>query len=303
MTSGSSDEANTTNEPAPDAGDDLGSRVRERLGGLSRAEQKVARYLLNMPQEQLVFATAEELGQHTGTSDATVVRTARKLGYSGLPALKREVGGALVNTVAPATRLEQRLAAIGPDLERAVSTVFTEAREDLENTQAALDVDDVREAVSLLAHAREVMAFGVGGSELGARHLALRLNRLGQRARFVGSTGFRLADDLLPLGRDDVLVVYLPGRSLHELEVLLDHARSVGARRILISERNLAKRLRPLLDVSLYAAGGAGRIAAESTSAIALTDLLVHGVAAMHEARAIATRATLTTLRERLMRD
>ncbi|SDZ35215.1 transcriptional regulator, RpiR family [Saccharopolyspora shandongensis] len=282
--------------------DDLRARVQERLDGLSRAEQKVARYLLNMPQEQLVFATAEELGQHTGTSDATVVRTARKLGYSGLPELKREAGRALVTTVAPATRLEQRLASIGPDLERAMATVFTEARDELENTLAALKLEDVRTAVSLLSHAREVMAFGVGGSELGARHLALRLNRLGRRARFVGSTGFRLADDLLLLGRDDVVVIYLPGRALPELEVLLDHAQVVGARRILISERRLAKQFAPQLDVALYAAGGAGRVAAESTSALTLTDLLVHGVATLHETQAVETRNTLTSLRERLLR-
>jgi DNA-binding MurR/RpiR family transcriptional regulator len=288
-------------DQADNAADELRERVQQRLADLSKAEQKVARYLLNMPLDQLVFATAEKLSAATGTSDATVVRTARRLGFSGLPELKRVAGRAMVQSTAPAARLERQLANIGPDLRHAANTVFTEVHEELEETRAALDLDTVQEAVSLLAKAREVVAYGVGGSELGARHLALRLNRLGRRARFVNATGFRLADDLLGIGHDDVVVAYLPGRCLHDLKVLFDHSQAVGARRILVSERSLAAKLEPLLDVSLIAAGGAGRVVAESASALILTDLLVYGVAALHERDAVETRHLLTTLRARLL--
>src|SRR5690606_24530520 len=109
----------------------------------------------------------------TRTSDATVVRTARKLGYSGLPQLKREVGQALSSaTVHPAERLSRRIAALGSDISAMRRRIFSDAIESLELTQNALDDGQVQEAVGALAHASSIFVYGYGGSELGARHLA-----------------------------------------------------------------------------------------------------------------------------------
>ncbi|WP_408647515.1 hypothetical protein [Streptomyces geranii] len=45
-----------------------------------------------------------------------------------------------------------------------------------------------------LAEAREVLCHGAVACELGARHLAGSLGRIGRRARFAGDTGFAPAD-------------------------------------------------------------------------------------------------------------
>ena len=63
----------------------LEERVAARTDSLSAAERKVAHYLAAQP-DKAAFASAAELGRLTETSDATVIRTIKSLGYDGLPA-------------------------------------------------------------------------------------------------------------------------------------------------------------------------------------------------------------------------
>lgn len=57
-----------------------------------------------------------------------------------------------------------------------------------------------------------------------------------RRARFVGVTGFALADPLLALGQGDAVVVFQPGRQLAELHVVVEWARAVGARVVFVTD-------------------------------------------------------------------
>src|ERR1700704_6088477 len=77
-----SEVANTT---AP--GDDLEARIA-RSENLAPAERRGAEGLVDFrPEEALLSAAA--LAQRSGPSDATIVRTAKALGYRGLADLRR----------------------------------------------------------------------------------------------------------------------------------------------------------------------------------------------------------------------
>lgn len=279
----------------------LRERVEAMWPRLSQTEQRIAEALLRCPPEKLVFATAADLAELSGTSDASVIRMSRRLGYSGLPGLKREAGAALTRESAPRSRLERRIAELGPDLGAALTGVITDARERLDETELSQDPEQLSAAVGLISKAGEVIAYGVGGSELAARHLGLKLNRLGHRARHVGATGFRLADELLGLQADDVVVLYVPGRMLPDAQVLIERARAVGASCIAVSERDLAERLGDTVDVALIAPQSASGSTAEALTALIVTDVLLLGVAALDEPRALYTSDLLSTLRRRLI--
>ncbi|MFJ1702054.1 MurR/RpiR family transcriptional regulator [Kitasatospora sp. NPDC088346] len=271
------------------------ARVAEQLATLSPAERRVAEYLRNHVQD-VPFATAEQLARASGTSDATVVRTAKALGYSGLPDLKRELGRHFVDSSRPSS---VRRRPVDGDAGTVIDQVFDEAVDRLQQTRHRLDPAAFRRAVELLSGAHEVMAFGVGASELVARHLALRLGRLGRRTRVAASTGFHLADALLPLSAQDVLVVYAPGRLLDDLEVVLDRAAQVGAARILVTD-SLGPVLQDRVDVVLTALFSSGGLAGEELASIALNDALLLAVQAEDTGRAAAAGETLNRLREAL---
>lgn len=277
------------------AGETLRNRVAQRLADLSPAERTVAEYLRSHLNE-IIFATAGEIGVATGTSDATVVRTAKTLGYSGLPELKRGVGQEVGILTRPSVRLRHRIEQSGSDTTALLDHVFSEAADRLAETRRLLDEPSFVTAVDAIAQAREVVGYGVGPCEMAVRYLALRLGRLGHKARVAAATGFGLADELLALTGDDVVVLFAPGRLLRDHEILLAHAKTVGARTILISD-SLGETLAGLVHVSLMAADSPSGYTQEGFSAMLVADCLMLGVAGRDAARATAASELLNSLR------
>ena len=70
------------------ATDTYAERVGERGDSLAPAERRVAQLLLELGPEATLLSAAA-LAEQLGTSDATVVRTAKSLGYAGLAELRR----------------------------------------------------------------------------------------------------------------------------------------------------------------------------------------------------------------------
>ncbi|MEU8822037.1 MurR/RpiR family transcriptional regulator [Streptomyces sp. NPDC048636] len=279
----------------------LRAAVRDLWDELSASERSVAQYLANAPAEQLLFASAQELGSASGTSNATVVRALQRLGYAGLPALKRSLTTDFTSAVAPEVRLKQRIAHVGQDLEAIWSDVFDEARERIEHCRRLTDADTFKRAVTTLAEAAEVYCYGVAASELAARHLALALGRLGRRARFIGATGFAFADSLLPLGRGDAVVVFQPGRPLAEFTVLVERARAVGAKVLFVTDE-LGNAFEGRIEAVLTAPHTPTGITAESLAGLVVADALLLALATLDETRAVETSHQLTALREELLR-
>jgi DNA-binding MurR/RpiR family transcriptional regulator len=267
--------------------------ARIRAVRLTAAEQRVVDHLLGAPR-QAIFSTAEQIAEAAGTSDATVVRTARKLGYDGLPELRESLTDHVVGATGPAVHARAAAAATPAGV---VAQVFADAADRLARTAAAVDAEAFGAAVSLLADAHEVVAYGIGPSELVARALALRLTRTGRRARATGAAGFRLADDLMGVGPGTVVVLYLPGRRTLDAEVVLNHTRATGARSLLVTDS-----LTLAADVTLPAAHGPDDLTGEGLSAGVLTDALLLAVSARDEERVVAADQTLTRLRESLTR-
>lgn len=278
----------------------LRAAVRDMWDELSASERTVAQYLASAPAEQMMFASAQELGAASGTSNATVVRALQRLGYAGLPALKRELAADFTSALAPEVRLQQRIAHVGRDLEGIWNDVFDETQERIDQCRRLTSADDLKRAVEVLAQAREAFCYGVAACELAARHLALSLGRLGRRARFVGETGFALADPLLTLGQGDAVVVFQPGRMLAELNVVVERARAVGARVVFVTDE-LGEVFEDRVDAVLTAPHTPTGNTNEALTGLVVADALVLALTTLDETRAVEHSHQLTALREQLL--
>lgn len=277
----------------------LHTLVRTHWDDLSPAERSVCRLLTASPVEQILYSNAQELGSASGTSNASVIRTLRRLGYTGLPALKQEIAAPFTSEVAPEVRLRERIDRMGRDFTSLWGRVVDEARDRVEHVRTATSSEELTRAVEVLAEAEQTLAYGVGSSNIAAEHLALKLNRIGARARPIDTDGFRLADDLLGVHRGDAVVVFAPGRVLPEVEVLFERARAVGARSILVTDE-LADELRDGVDIVLSAPHTPTGMTAEALTGIIVADALVQAVATIHPDRAVRTSHELTAWRGRL---
>lgn len=276
----------------------LAERIGQRIGALSPAERRVAEYLWKHPG-MIVLSTAAELAEQTDTSDATVVRTVKALGYSGLPELKRAVGHQVVSDT-PATRLRHEVEQAGSDTAALLDELLAECVDRLTETRRLVAEPAFARAVELIAEADEVIGYGLGLSELPMRYLAMRLRRLGRRARSSAATGFRLADDLLPLGPGHLVVLNAPERLLPDLRTLVRHARGAGAKVLLLTDR-LGATLDSQVDVTLPAVQSPSRLSAEGLSAAYVLDCLLLALAKRNPASAAEHSELLASLRGRLV--
>ncbi|MET9602122.1 MurR/RpiR family transcriptional regulator [Streptomyces sp. NPDC006459] len=123
--------------------------------------------------------TVSALAEHTGTSEATVVRTARLLGYPGYRDLRLALAALAAQQesgAAPAVTVD---IAVDDPLADVVAKLAHEEAQTLTDTAAALDLTQLAAAVTALAAARRIDIYGVGASALVGQDLAQKLLRIG----------------------------------------------------------------------------------------------------------------------------
>lgn len=135
--------------------------VQRRAGTLNPRQRRLARFLLEN-QAQVSFLTANAVGSAVGTSGATVVRFAQRLGYSGFSELRESLRD--VNPPFP-TFLEQ----LGTLADQPFSSpadlvrlVLRYEQENLAGTARALDPMAMQEAARAISEARSVTLIGSG---------------------------------------------------------------------------------------------------------------------------------------------
>jgi len=294
-----SDQSAATGQTPGDVIAELRSRIRERWEGFSPAARAVCRSLAERSAEELLFLSAVELGAEAKTSNATVIRTVQALGYSGLAELKAKIAAPFSRSTRPEWRARKRVESTGDDLENVWQRVLAESLERIELMQPTFSLSDYQHAVQLLLDARHTLTYGFGASFVAADHLALILRRAGLRSSCLQAGGFRLADDLLGIEGGDVVVLFAPGRSVVEVEILLEQTRAVGAASVLITD-DPASKLAEQVTVTLHSPTTPTGLTGEPLTSIVVADVLAQGVAASDVEKAVATSERLTNLRRRL---
>jgi DNA-binding MurR/RpiR family transcriptional regulator len=285
----------TVAEPKPPS---LQERVAARIGTLTATERRVAEYLSAHPQEA-AFSSAEELGRATGTSDASVVRTAKALGFDGLPGLKRSLQGHLQSLLTPASRLNASLETVGDGPEAILSATLRDHIERLTEAERTIDSGEFRRAVELIDGARETIICGFAGLDGVSEYIATHLTRIGHRARAASDTGYRLADRLLLLGPEDVAVMISHNRMIREQRVILDHCAQVGTSVILITD-TLGEALRDEVDVVLSAPMSRPGTFTSQATVLILLEALTIAVAAQNRDQSLDSTVQMNLLREEL---
>nr|WP_042191727.1 MurR/RpiR family transcriptional regulator [Kibdelosporangium sp. MJ126-NF4]CEL20250.1 Glucokinase / HTH-type transcriptional regulator (HexR?) [Kibdelosporangium sp. MJ126-NF4]CTQ97476.1 Glucokinase (EC 2.7.1.2) / HTH-type transcriptional regulator (HexR?) [Kibdelosporangium sp. MJ126-NF4] len=292
-------QADVTNATRNPALLDLRSRIRDHWDEFSPAARGVCRSLSAITPERLLYMSAQDIGAESKTSNATVIRTLQALGYTGLADLKGKVAAPFTTEIAPEERARQRVESTGGDLARVWDRVVSEALDRIELLRRSHSLEAYSTAVRILVEARQVLTYGVGASSVSGEHLSLKLRRTGLRSRSIQSAGFRLADDLMDIEQGDAVVVFAPGRMLVDMEVLLDRARTVGAKIILVTDQ-LAGELADEVTVSLHAPHSPTGMSGESLTGMVIGDALAQAVAAADQERTVESSHTLTVLRQQL---
>jgi DNA-binding MurR/RpiR family transcriptional regulator len=270
-------------------------RVRAAADRLSPAEHRVAQYFAGH-REELLLASAAALARSIGTSDATVVRTAKALGFEGLDALRRAVAEELRRDLSPAGRVARTLQAVGPDAGSALAVTLDLHAEAIAALGRSVPLERFDATVGRMLAADRIAVFGIGPSGAIADYLAIQLGRFGLDSIALTQTGLLLADRLLRLRRGDLLLMLAYGRVYGELRATLDRADELRLCCVLITDTlgaELAGRVDTVLDIPR------GRVDTMSlhTATLAFIEALLVGIAARRPERTLESLRELNRLR------
>jgi RpiR family carbohydrate utilization transcriptional regulator len=206
--------------------------ISDALPKLKGSAQKAAQYILNSPRETINL-TITELAVRAGVSEASIVRFAQSLGYSGFHSLKI---GLAEDIVSPMLLVHEDLT---PDdtPASAVQKAMTAGMRSLEDTVRILQVPVLQAAIEALCSARVIELFASGNSIPLAMDLNFRLTKIGLHSRFsVDPTMQEMYASLTSPG--DIAVGISHTGSSKDTVYALELAKQRGARTVCITNHS-----------------------------------------------------------------
>lgn len=143
--------------------------------------QRVAEAVAGDPA-RCAALTVTGLARLTGTSEATVVRTARLLGYTGYRDLRLELVGLTARQESGRAPVVTADIAVDDPIADVVAKLARDEQQSLAGTAAVLDTAQLGAAIAAVSSARRIDVYGVGASSLVGQDLAQKLLRIGLTA-------------------------------------------------------------------------------------------------------------------------
>jgi len=180
------------------------SILQSRLDRLPPSWKRLGDFLLTH-LDQAVFLTASDLARHAKTSESSVVRFARGLGYQGYPELREDLQVLLREKLRPVERMVQ--AGGVPSASGAVvARVFELALSNIQDTRKSLDSRHLQAAAAAIAAADTKHIIGLNASAGTAHLLGHHLGKIQPNVRVHIEGGPMLFDALLAVSKRDVVV-------------------------------------------------------------------------------------------------
>jgi DNA-binding MurR/RpiR family transcriptional regulator len=280
------------------SGPSFKERIAGRVGQMSPAEQRVARFF-DDNREEVLITSAAALAEKALTSDATVVRAAKALGFAGLDELRRALAAELRRSLSPAERLTRTLGEVGGNVAAALPVTLDIHQRALDSLRDSVPPAPFEAAVVLIAAARRVVVFGLGPTAAIAHYFITQLVRFGLDAITLTNTGLLFADDLRRLRAGDLVVILAYGRVYAELSALLDEIARQQLRSCLITD-TLAAVLRDRVGLVLPVARGEAEMLSMHTATLGFIEALLVGVAVKRPDETLAALRELNEARQKL---
>ncbi|MCC9740857.1 MurR/RpiR family transcriptional regulator [Streptomyces sp. MNU89] len=202
--------------PAPAA---LAAKVRMLGPTMTRSMQRVAEAVAGDPAGCAAL-TVTGLAERTGTSEATVVRTARTLGYPGYRDLRLALAGLAAQQESGAAPAVTADIAVDDPLPDVIAKLAREEQQCLADTAAGLDATQLDAAVTALAGARRIDVYGIGASNLVAQDLAQKLLRIGLSAHAHADPHLAMTGAVQLRAGDAAVAISHSGRTVDVIEPL-----------------------------------------------------------------------------------
>lgn len=215
----------------------------------SKIEKKIANYILQNPEE-VKLLTTYEVAKICKTSQASIVRFAKKMGFSGYPsfklALSKDMG---IRSVKKEISIIDSEITKEDSITEVCKKVSHENMKIIEDTYSLLDIEDLEKAITMLENSKRIMILGAGFSGVVAKDFSYKLLELGKDVVF--EPDFHMQFSLLSaMKKEDILFVISYSGRTKEIYEITKKAKEKGL--WIISLTTIANNpIRDLSDISL----------------------------------------------------
>ena len=186
--------------------------IREKYDEIFPAEKKIADFVMCDPVSTVSYNVAG-LAAASGVSDATVIRMCHHLGYSGYHqfrlALSRDIGRA------------QKKENTGLPSNDVIGQIFNEYAALVNAAGRNLNIETLRECISLIKNAGTVHLISMGNTTNLARYAGFRLERLGIRSTYSELPEYYINHINLASPEDIVVAITKSGASKRVLDGMI----------------------------------------------------------------------------------
>ncbi len=259
--------------------DNILIKIRDMKESLTPVERMVAEYILaNL--EEIPHLSIKNLAQLSKTSDASVLRFCKTLGYSGYRSFIVSISASL------GSRDEEQKDQYtdiqpGDDLSVIINNISLNNCKSIEDTLSIINRHDVERAVKALSSCQRIMFFGIGASGLVCQDAEQKFSRINKICHSYTDGHSQLTAATL-LGKQDV--AFFVSNSGDTVEILdtLEIARKNGACTIALTKYNkseLADKANILLSISTPEVTMRSGAMGSRIAMLTIIDILFAGVA------------------------
>ncbi|AYO31537.1 MurR/RpiR family transcriptional regulator [Biomaibacter acetigenes] len=204
-------------------------KIQAIINNLKPSEKKIADYILKSPQD-LCDIPISELAKRCKTSEASVVRFCRTLGYKGYQDLKIKIS----SDIAFKMRKIQGVVSADDDIETIIAKISKNNMQAIESTMDVINRQEVKKAVDALLEAKKIDFYGVGASAIVAQDAMHKFMRINKSCTAYTDSHMQLVS-AANLTKDDVAVgISYSGQTADTVDAL-KLARNAGATTICIT--------------------------------------------------------------------
>ena len=271
-------------------GTDVSITVLERLSdewdGLTPEAQKVARYVLENPQDVGV-STVRELADYAQVQPNTVVRMARQVGFEGYEDFREPFRQAIRkgSDFPDRARWLQDVRKRG-EMGELYADIVSAAIRNVEETFAGISESLLKEAAEAIWNSDNVYTLGVGVNNANARNFTYLASTGMVRFHAIPRAGSTPIDDLAWAGGNDILIAITQSPYRSEVVDTVGIAREQGMKIIGISDSPAS----PVIlnaDYKFIVANDAPNFFPSSTATVALLEALLSFVIAVADEKII----------------
>ena len=274
--------------------------IKQNYDSFTEREKEIADYLI-LAKDSIIELSARDIAEKTNTSAPTVVRFAKKLGFSSLNEMKLKIS---INLEKKENARDFKYLDGDLDIRGIVCGIRDSIHSVIDDTVSLINEEDLEKAIDLLIKAKNIYVYGVGSSSLVGLDLYHKLARINKTCIVHVDTHLQMASSTL-VNEDDVVIAISYSGETKEILRCAENAKSKGTPVISITKSCINNKLEKLSDITLKVPAQEKNLRegaiSSRTSQLIIIDILYLGIARDNvkevEEKLISTRKAIEYLK------